>query len=435
MRLLALLLATTGLSAAQAPPAGFTALFNGTDLSGWRGGDTADHRRLLAMPEDQRAELLKTWSADMRQHWKVVDGELLNDGAGKYATTEKDYGDIELLVEYNMAPMGDSGIYLRNVPQVQIWDHTNAKEFHNGAQKGSGGLWNNSPGAPGKDPLVMADKPAGEWNTLRVVMVGARVSVWLNGQQTVDHAILENFYDRKVSIPAKGPICLQTHGAQIKWRHLYVREISGAEANKLLADKANQGFTSIFNGKDFDGWAGDVDNYEVVDGTIRCKPHKGGNIYQKDDLTDFAARLEFKLPPGGNNGLCIRYPGSGNTAYLGMCECQVLDDNYEAATNSKIDPRQAHGSAYGMVAAQRGYQRPIGEWNFEEVTVVGPTIKVELNGFVILNADLSKVDMATVMANSAHPGKDRAHGFFGFAGHSDPVEFRNIAIRKLEAKK
>ncbi|MEI7910186.1 MAG: DUF1080 domain-containing protein [Verrucomicrobiota bacterium] len=436
MRLLILLLATTAaLSAAQAPPAGFTALFNGTDLTGWRGGDTADHRRLLAMPEAQRAEQLKTWSADMQRHWKAVDGELHNDGDGKYATTDKDYGDFEFLVEYNMAPMGDSGIYLRNVPQVQIWDHNNEKEWHNGAQKGSGGLWNNSPGAPGKDPLVMADKPAGEWNSLRVVMVGARVSVWLNGQQTVDHAILENYYDRKVSIPAKGPLCLQTHGAPIKWRHIYIREIGAAEANKLLAYKANQGFKSIFNGKDFDGWAGDVDNYEVADGAIRCKAHKGGNVYQKNDLSDFAARLEFKLPPGGNNGLCIRYPGTGDTAYGGMCECQVLDDNYEAATKSQIDPRQAHGSAYGMVAAQRGYQRPIGEWNFEEVTVVGPTIKVELNGYVILNADLSKVDMTSVMGNSAHPGKDRTHGFFGFAGHNDPVEFRNIAIRTISAAK
>ena len=435
MRPFLLLLATVALSAAQAPPAGFTALFNGTDLTGWRGGDTADHRRLLAMSAEQRGELLKNWTADMRQHWKVVDGELINDGDGKYATTDKDYGDFELLVEYNMAPMGDSGIYLRNVPQVQIWDHNNEKEWKNGAQKGSGGLWNNSPGAPGKDPLVLADKPAGEWNTLRVVMVGSRVSVWLNGLLTVDHAILENYYDRKVSIPSKGPLCLQTHGAPIKWRHIYIREIAGAEANQLLESKATAGFKSIFNGKDFDGWAGDVDNYAVVDGAIRCRPQKGGNVYHKDDLTDFVARVEFKLPPGGNNGLCIRYPGSGDTAYQGMCECQVLDDNYEAATNSKIDPRQAHGSAYGMLAAQRGYQRPIGEWNFEEVTVVGPTIKVELNGFLILDADLSKVDMATVMANSAHPGKDRTHGFFGFAGHNDPVEFRAISIRNVEAKK
>ena len=132
-------------------------------------------------------------------------------------------------------------------------------------------------------------------------------------------------------------------------------------------------------------------NYEVVDGAIQCRPKKGGTIYTTDEYSDFMARLEFKLPPGGNNGLAIRYPGQGDTAYDGMCELQVLDDNYEKATGEKIDPRQAHGSAYGMVAAARGYQHPIGEWNFEEVTVKGSKIKVELNGTVILDCDLSTV--------------------------------------------
>lgn len=112
-----------------------------------------------------------------------------------------------------------------------------------------------------------------------------------------------------------------------------------------------------------------------------------------------------------------------------MCEIQVLDDNYEKATGDKIDPRQAHGSAYGMVAAQRGYQHPIGEWNYEEVTVKGSTIKVELNGTVILDCDLSKV--SEFMADHAHPGKDRTMGHFGFAGHNDPVMFKDIAIKKL----
>ena len=113
-----------------------------------------------------------------------------------------------------------------------------------------------------------------------------------------------------------------------------------------------------------------------------------------------------------------------------MTECQVLDDNYEKV-KGKIDPRQSHGSAYGMVAAARGYQHAIGGWNFQEVTVKGSILRVELNGTVILDADLSKVDMATVMAKSPHPGKDRKSGFFGFAGHSDPVAFRNISIKKL----
>jgi hypothetical protein len=135
------------------------------------------------------------------------------------------------------------------------------------------------------------------------------------------------------------------------------------------------------------------------------------------------------VPPGGNNGLAIRYPGSGDTAYAGMCELQVLDENYETVTKSKLDPRQVHGSAYGMLPAHRGYQRPAGEWNFQEVTVKGSRITVELNGTVILDGDVGPVK--DFMANSPHPGKDRTTGHFGFAGHSDPVSFRNIRIRKL----
>ena len=416
-------------TATPKPPDGFTALFNGKDLTGWRGGDTFDHRKLLAMPAEQRDAQIAKWTASMKEHWSVQNGELVNDGKGSYATTEKDYGDFELLLEYKTVALADSGIYLRGCPQVQIWDYTEKAKFNLGADKGSGGLWNNSPGAPGKDPLVLADKPFGEWNKVRVVMVGARVSVWLNDKLVVDHALLENYYDRKMPVPPKGPIQLQTHGNEIRWRNLSVREIGSDEANKLLASRSNEGFKSIFNGSDFTGWAGPINEYEVVDGAIQCRPKKGGTLYTKDEYEDFMARMEFKLPPGGNNGLAIRYPGHGNAAYDGMCELQVLDDNYEKATGQKIDARQVHGSAYGMFAAARGYQRPIGEWNFEEVTIKGPKIKVELNGTVILDCDLSTVK--EIMANSAHPGKDRTKGSFGFAGHNDPVAFRNIQIKPL----
>ena len=416
-------------TATPKPPDGFTALFNGKDLTGWRGGDTFDHRKLLAMPAEQRDAQIAKWTASMKDHWSVQNGELVNDGKGSYATTEKDYGDFELLLEYKTVALADSGIYLRGCPQVQIWDYTEKAKFNLGADKGSGGLWNNSPGAPGKDPLVLADKPFGEWNKVRVVMVGARVSVWLNDKLVVDHALLENYYDRKMPVPPKGPIQLQTHGNEIRWRNLSVREIGSDEANKLLASRSNEGFKSIFNGSDFTGWAGPINEYEVVDGAIQCRPKKGGTLYTKDEYEDFMARMEFKLPPGGNNGLAIRYPGHGNAAYDGMCELQVLDDNYEKATGQKIDARQAHGSAYGMFAAARGYQRPIGEWNFEEVTIKGPKIKVELNGTVILDCDLSTVK--DFMGGGAHPGKDRTKGSFGFAGHNDPVAFRNIQIKPL----
>lgn len=208
--------------------------------------------------------------------------------------------------------------------------------------------------------------------------------------------------------------------------------VCGLVASELSEEEKKEGFVSIFNGKDFTGWKGPVDNYEVKDGALACKAGKGGTIFTETEYSDFVVRLEFKVPPGGNNGLAIRYPGQGDTAYVGMCELQVLDDNYDKV-KGKLDPRQVHGSAYGMVAAKRGFQKPNGEWNVQEVTVKGSTIKVVLNETVILDCDLK--DVKEFMANSPHPGKDREKGHFGFAGHGDAVSFRNVRIKDLSAKK
>jgi hypothetical protein len=242
---------------------------------------------------------------------------------------------------------------------------------------------------------------------------------------------MENYWDdtRKSPLPARGPIHLQTHGGEIRWRNILLREVPAEEANRRLrGDDATQGFVSLFNGKDLTGWTGALENFEVRDGAIVCKPGKGGELYTNDEFDDFLVRVEFKLPPGGNNGLAIRYPGQGQPYLTAMCELQILDDTAEMY--AQLDPRQYHGSAYGMVPAYRGYLRPVGQWNYEEVTVVGPKIKVELNGSVILNADLSQV--TEFKDNTPHPGKDRTSGHFGFAGHNDPVMFRNIAIKRLK---
>jgi Domain of Unknown Function (DUF1080) len=419
------------------PPAGFTALFNGKDLTGWHGMPHFDPYELAAMPEEARKKKIEEWTADARKHWSVDGNELVNDGNGAYLTTDKKYGDIELLLEYKTVAKADSGIYLRATPQVQIWDYTKeGGKWNLGADKGSGGLWNNSPGAPGKDPLVLADKKFGEWNKFRILMVGERVTVYLNDKLVVDFARLENFWDKvqkkgkpKLTrpLPTQEVIQLQTHGGEIRWRNMFIREIPSTEANKLLRQHHKDGFESVFNGKDFEGWGGPIDNYEVKDGAIQCKPGKGGTIFTKAVYDDFVARVEYRLPPAGNNGLAIRYPGKGDTAYEGMCEVQVLDDS--SPKYAKLDPRQYNGSIYGIVPAQRGYLRPVGEWNFEQVTVKGSHIKVELNGTVIIDADVSKI--TEYAGNHPHPGKDRTEGHFGFAGHSDPVAFRNIEIKKI----
>jgi hypothetical protein len=426
------------------PPEGFVALFDGRSVDGWWGAKTEDPRGYMALPPEQLAEKKAASLEDIRQHWRVEDGELINDGHGLYLTTDKFYGDFELLIEYQTVPKADSGIYLRGIPQVQIWDYTDEKKFARGADKGSGGLWNNPAESAGKDPLVLADKPFGQWNAFRILMVGEGVSVWLNDQLVVDHARMHNYYDKRKPeterkpLPRVGPIQLQTHGGEIRWRNIFLREIGSEEANTILASKNTSGFESVFNGKDLTGWAGAVDDYTVEDGSILCRPDKGGTLFTDEQYGDFAVRLEFQLPPAGNNGLAIRYPGKGHGTWDSFCELQVLDDGHPQYNDPDypkfydLKPQQAHGSVYARVPAHRGYLRPTGQWNFQESTIIGSTVQVELNGFLILDADVSKIDPETFMYPLDHfPGRDLMKGHFGFNGHKDPVRFRKILIKKL----
>ncbi len=414
-------------SGATPPPKGFTALFNGKDLDGWHGRGTEDPRPWTALAPDELKKKQEASREDIRKHWRVEDGVLVNDGNGLYLTTDKDYGDFELLVDYKTVAKADSGIYLRGIPQVQIWDTTKeGGKWNLGADKGSGGLWNNPGGSPGKDPLVKADKPFGEWNRFRILMIGERVTVHFNDQLVVDDAPLHDYFTKgKTPVPARGPIQLQTHGGEIRWRNVFFREIPGEEANAILLKRNDAGFASVFDGKSLTGWTGAVDNYEVADGAIRCKPGKGGNLFLKDEYADFAFRFEFKLPPGGNNGLGIRAPAQGDVAYTSM-ELQILDDT--APKYAGLKPYQFHGSIYGVKPSHRGYQRPVGEWNSQEVIAQGTRLLVILNGTRIINEDLAQLKP---MDGREHGGLLRPGGFIGFAGHSDPVQFRNIRIKKL----
>lgn len=193
MSLLALVLAVTTLGADEpkdSPPPGFTALFNGKDLTNWR---TDEH--------------------DAAKHWTVKDGVLHYDGKGDSLRTAKDYGDFELYVDWKIGSKGDSGIYLRGKPQVQIWDDP----------VGSGGLFNNKQN-PSK-PTEVADKPVGEWNTFHIIMKGEKVTVFLNGKKVVDDVTMENYPEYKTPIPATGPIELQHHGNPLEFRNIYIKEL------------------------------------------------------------------------------------------------------------------------------------------------------------------------------------------------------------------
>jgi hypothetical protein len=424
-----------GAENSSTPPPGFTPLFDGKTLAGWYGWSSTEKGKapadLAKLSPGEVWDRVNQWTADAAKHWTIENGELVNDGKGAYLASVRTFADYELLIDYKTVPKADSGIYLKAAPQVQIWDTTDEAKFKLGADKGSGGLWNNSAGATGKDPLVKADKPFGEWNRFRIVQVGERTTIYLNDQLVVKNARLENYFDRTKPLPVRGPVVLQTHGGEIRWRNVFVKELTPAEANAVLLADAD-GFTPAFNGTDLTGWAGAVNDYEVKDGAIVCKPGKGGNLFTERRFADFVARVEYQLPPGGNNGLLIRYPGGetkADGAYSGLCEVQVLDDT-AAKYAGKLDPRQYNGSLYGMVPAVQGYLRPVGQWNVMEVTVQGSRVTVELNGSRITDADLGKVK--EFMGNRPHPGLKAADGHFGFAGHTDPVRFRTVHIKELK---
>jgi 3-keto-disaccharide hydrolase len=607
---------------ANTPPTGFTALFNGKDLAGWHGLGHFDPMKLWAMAPAERKKKLEADNADMAKHWRVEDGQIISDGHGVFLTTDKDYGDFELTLDWKMMQAnGDSGIYLRGTPQVQIWDPSNPREVGNGAPKGSGGLWNNS--GEGKFPLVKADNPVGEWNTFHITMVGRRVTVYFNDKLVVNDAPLDNYFDHSQPVYGVGPIQLQTHGSEMHFRNVFLREIprkppesgvlfkgkpvgdgwvplfegdelkgfkaepdywtlkdgvlsgrydggpkhhyayteaeygdfelhamvkmtgKGANsgvcirtkptdfdncpgyqvdmgpgfwgclwderrdgmvakyptdlADKLvkagdwnhyyviargpyiqgwlngvktfdvinprgiekgsigfqlchggkqtyadfkdvyirplgplvipptLANDVKQGFVSLFNGEDLTGWIGATDNYMVEHGNIKCKPGKGGNLFLKDEYGDFDFRFEFRLPPGGNNGVGVRAPISGDVAYTSM-ELQILDNT--APQYNGLHPYQYHGSVYGVVPAKRGAQAPVGYWNYEEIIAKGEHITVIVNGVTITDVDLSKIEKTA--DGHEHKGLHRPSGYLGWAGHSDPVEFRNIRIKELK---
>jgi len=405
------------------PGEGFVSMFNGRDLTGWQGLVGNPLTRAKMTPSElakRQAEANKK----MLENWSVKDGCIWFNGSGDNLCSVKEYGDFELLVDWKITKKGDSGIYLRGTPQVQIWDTSRTDV---GAQVGSGGLYNNQK-YPSK-PLVVADNPVGEWNSFRILMIGEKVSVWLNGILVVDDVVLENYWDRSKPIFAKGPVELQAHGTDLAFRDIYIREINEKVYN-LTSEEREQGFVSLFNGRNLDGWTGDKVSYVVEDGTIVIRPgeQSGGNLYTEKEFSDFIFRFEFQLTPAANNGLGIRAPLTGDAAYVGM-ELQILDDT--APVYANLQPYQYHGSVYGVIPARRGYLKPVGEWNYEEVTVKGTKIKIVLNGNVIVDGDIAEAREKGTMDGMDHPGLKNKSGHIGFLGHGSVVRFRNIRIKEL----
>jgi 3-keto-disaccharide hydrolase len=235
MRLMTALLTAAVLAAGawaddNKPPEGFTALFNGKDLTGWQAAIRIDQR--LKMEGDKLTAAQKAADEKVLSHWKVENGALVNDGQGGNLATVKDYANFELYVDWMIEPKGDSGIYLRGEPQVQIWDSDSLDpdKYKLEFGKGSGALWNNAD-PKDKVPLKRADKKPGEWNTFHIVVKGGKVTVKLNGELVADGVALENIWEKGQPVPAKGPVELQQHPKQdgslgaLKFKNIYLKEL------------------------------------------------------------------------------------------------------------------------------------------------------------------------------------------------------------------
>jgi hypothetical protein len=310
LALVALLAASVVAQETKQPPKGFRALFNGKDLSGWRvyimGGN--QKKVLSAEPKDVAAARKKV-AAERDKFWTVKDGAIVNPkGKGPYLETTETFGDFELLLDWWIAPKADSGIYLRGVPQVQMWDPVAGIPQ---AKVGSGGLYNNKKG-PSK-PLVRADKPAGEWNTFRITLVGDVCSIWLNGALVVDETPLENYWDRGRSLYPTGPIQFQTHGGELRFRNIFLRELDQPNESGVLSlaqTPVGPGWKRLFNGNKLEGFQAEPAHWNLEEGVLTGKvagSPKHHYAYTDAEYGDFELHAKVKLSgKNANSGVCIR---------------------------------------------------------------------------------------------------------------------------------
>jgi len=213
------------------------------------------------------------------------------------------------------------------------------------------------------------------------------------------------------------------------FRNIFVKELNTDQV-KLSAEEEAAGFKLLFNGYNLDNWQGNKVDYIPENGELVVSPKGGahGNLFTEKEYSDFIFRFEFQLTPGANNGLGIHAPLEGDAAYVGK-ELQILDN--EADIYKDLQPYQYHGSVYGIIPAKRGFLKPVGDWNVQEVVVKGNDVKITLNGTVILEGNMKEASKNGTLDHKDHPGLLRNKGYIGFLGHGSELKFRNMRIKEL----
>jgi hypothetical protein len=408
-------------------PAGFTALFNGKDLTGWRGCSTEDkfhdsRVRRAMLPEDRWAHQKKADEL-MKEHWHVRAGALFFDGlkGGYSIAAEKDYANVEVIADWRLLRVyGDSGFYMRSMPQVQIWD----PNMWNGL--GSGCIWNNStaPFCASK----CADNPIGDWNRCRMRMVGNRITVWLNGEKVVDNVEYQNCRAPGSPIPLCDRFELQCHGDPIEFRNIFLKELPEDPADIPDPSKAKRGEKIDLLKDGMAGWEA-VDpkarmGWKVKDGVLSndtgldpTKTNRGGagttHLQTKcADFFDFDLSYDVLVPPKCNSGVYLR----------GRYEIQVLDSFGRGKTDCHF-----MGALYDLITPTASAEKPAGEWQHVDLTLYKRHLTVVLNGVKIIdNQPVPGVTPGAIDGNEFVPGPILLQG-----DHSN-ASFKNMVLTRIE---
>ena len=254
----------------------------------------------------------------------------------------------------------------------------------------------------------------------------------VNSEKMYDELMKVAKKEKRAEVKAEIMAALSERDKRTEYSNINVPAIPRHESYQVSDAEKAEGFAPIFNGTDMTGWVGNLKDYIPRDGSIVCDPSQGGrgNLYTEKEYSDFIMRFEFLLTPAANNGIGIRTPLTGDAAYVGM-ELQVLDN--EAPEYSNLKPYQYHGSVYGVIPAKRGFLKPAGEWNTQEIIAEGNHIKITLNGMIILDGDIAKAskNFTETIDGLNHSGLSNKSGHIGFLGHGSEVAFRNLRIKDL----
>ena len=407
-------------------PAGFTTLFNGKDLTGWRGCSQEDkfhdtRVRRAMIPEDRWAHQERADKL-MNEHWHVRDGVLFFDGlqGGYSIAAEKDYGNVEVYADWRLLRVyGDSGFYMRSMPQVQIWD----PGMWNGL--GSGGIWNNSSAL--FSASACADNPIGSWNRCRMRMVGSRISVWLNGVKVVDNVEYQNCRAPGKPIPLIDRFELQCHGDPIEFRNIFIKELPEDPADIPDPSMAVRGEKIDLLSDGMAEWEATDPNarmgWNVKDGILSNetgidpeKTSRGGAgttslKTKRTDFYDFDLSCDVLVPTKCNSGIYLR----------GRYEIQVLDSYGRGKTDCHF-----MGALYDLITPIASAEKPAGEWQHIDMTIYNRHLTVVLNGVKIIdNQPIPGVTPGAIDGDEFVPGPILLQG-----DHSN-ASFRNMVLTPI----